>query len=334
MTTNNKPYVVEESRGALKVYSDGTISRSIPSAFSPPIIDDPSVLHEQYTFHSLHNLPLRIYKPNTSTTTTTTDHKLPIFIFFHGGGFCIGSCTWPVFHNACIALAAAIQAVVIAPDYRLAPEHRLPAAYEDAIDVLTWVKDRAVAREESGRWWTEVVDFGRVFIGGESAGGNISHHLAVRLRGGGGEKLELGSVKVQGFVMVAPAFGGVERTASEAEAEGAIGSFLSLEQCDRNWKLCSPVGETRDHPFLNPFGPASPSLELVSLEPILVVCGNEDMLRDRDRDYVNRLKNWGKKIEYKEIKGEQHGFMCNNLHSDGWTKLMELIKGIIAKNSD
>ncbi|KAK9150688.1 hypothetical protein Syun_008997 [Stephania yunnanensis] len=338
------PYVVEDCRGALKLYSDGTISRTVPAALSSShhhhhhhhhhSVD---VLHKHLTtFHPLHRLPLRIYKP---TTTTANNHihnynKLPILLYFHGGGFCIGSCTWPLFHHAYAALASAINAVVVAQDYRLAPEHRLPAAHEDAVEALEWVIGQAGAEEEGQRWWTEAADFGRVFVGGESAGGNLAHWLAMTIarKRRVEEMAPAGAVRVRGFLHVAPFFGGVERSASEAG--GAVDSFLNLDQIDRYWRLSVPVGETRDHPCVNPFGPASPNLEPLSLEPIFVACGSKDLLKSRSEDYVNRLSNWGKKIEYKEIEGEQHGFLSFNPHSEGSVKLMDMIKHFIAENSN
>ena len=102
---------------------------------------------------------------------------------------------------------------------------------------------------------------------------------------------------------------------------------------DRFWRLSIPIGETRDHPLVNPFGPLSPSLEAVAFDPILVVAGGSDLLKDRAEDYARRLKNWGKKIEYVEFEGLQHGFFTIDPNSKDSNELMLIIKRFIAENS-
>lgn len=94
-----------------------------------------------------------------------------------------------------------------------------------------------------------------------------------------------------------------------------------------------PVGETTDHQLVNPFGPNSPNLEKCEMGPILVIVGSCDLLRDRAVDYANKLKKWGKKIEYVEFEGQQHGFFTINPDSHPSQQLMLLINKFIAQNS-
>lgn len=82
---------------------------------------------------------------------------------------------------------------------------------------------------------------------------------------------------------------------------------------------------------MNPFGPRSKSLEEIDLDPILVVVGEKDLLKDRAKDYTMRLKNWGKDIEYVEFEGQQHGFFTIDPNSEPSKKLMLLIKQFIEK---
>lgn len=84
---------------------------------------------------------------------------------------------------------------------------------------------------------------------------------------------------------------------------------------------------------MNPFGPLSPSLEAVELDPILAVVGGSDLLRDRVEEYAKRLKNWGKKLEYVEFEGQQHGFFTIDPNSQASNKLMEIIKNFVSQNS-
>ncbi|OAY37476.1 probable carboxylesterase 15 [Manihot esculenta] len=315
------PYEVHECRGVLRVYSDGSIWRSTEPSFKVPVHDDGSVLWKDVLFDPVNNLHLRLYKPASSST------KLPIFYYIHGGGFCIGSRTWPNCQNYCFKLCSELQAVIVAPDYRLAPENRLPAAIDDGFLAVKWLQRQAVS-EEADTWLTEVADFGKVFISGDSAGGNIAHHLAVRLEAG---SPELAPIQVRGYVLLAPFFGGTAR--AKSEAEGPKDAFLNLELIDRFWKLSIPIGETTDHPLVNPFGPDSKSLESVKLDPILVVVGGSDLLKDRAKDYAERLKTWGTKIEYVEFEEQQHGFFTIYPNDEAASMLMLVIKTFISENS-
>lgn len=94
-----------------------------------------------------------------------------------------------------------------------------------------------------------------------------------------------------------------------------------------------PVGESRDHPLANPFGPDSPNLEDVELDPILVIVGGNELLRDRVENYWRRLKEMGNKIEYVEFSGKQHGFFTNDPHSQVADELVQLVKGFMLDNS-
>jgi acetyl esterase/lipase len=323
-TTSNPFYEVDECRGVLRIYNDGSIWRSPNPSFNVPVHDDGSVLWKDVVFDPIHNLHLRLYKP--ATPPSPSSDKLPIFYYIHGGGFCIGSRAWPNCQNYCFKLALSLQAVVISPDYRLAPENRLPAAIEDGFMAVKWLKDQAQS-EIGDNWLSDVADFDKVFISGDSAGGNIAHNLAVRLGSG---SPELVPVRVRGYVFLAPFFGGTVRTKSEAE--GPKDAFLNWELIDRFWRLSIPTGDTTDHPLVNPFGPHSPSLEPVALDPILVVCGGSDLLKDRAEDYAKRLKSMGKEIEYVEFENQQHGFFTIDPNSEPSKNLMIEIKKFITQH--
>ncbi|GMN46956.1 hypothetical protein TIFTF001_016136 [Ficus carica] len=319
-----QPYEVDECRGVLRLYSDGSIVRSSKPSFDVPVNDDGSVLWKDVVFDPIHGLSLRLYKPAAQSPAGA---KLPIYFYIHGGGFCIGSRAWPNCQNYCFRLALELRAVIVSPDYRLAPENRLPAAIEDGYEAVKWLQAEAVS-EEPDEWLSHVADYGKVFVCGDSAGGNIAHHLAVRLGEG---SPELGPIRLRGYVLLAPFFGGTVRT--KAEAEGPKDAFLNWELIDRFWRLSIPIGETRDHPLVNPFGPLSHSLEAVAFDPILVVAGGSDLLKDRAEDYARRLKNWGKKIEYVQFEGLQHGFFTIDPNSKDSNELMLIINRFIAENS-
>ncbi|XWS52767.1 hypothetical protein CRYUN_Cryun11dG0100500 [Craigia yunnanensis] len=183
---------------------------------------------------------------------------------------------------------------------------------------VIWLQAQALA-ENPDSWLTDVANFSKVFISGDSAGGNIAHDLAVQLGVGSSD---LAPVQVNGYVLLAPFFGGTVRTRSEAEGP----KDASL--------IWSSLTDTTDHPLINPFGPVSCSLEHLNLDPNLVVVGGSDLLKDRAKDYAQRLKNWGKKIGYVEFEGQQHGFFTINPNSEPAKALMLIIKRFITENSN
>ncbi|XP_028071855.1 probable carboxylesterase 15 [Camellia sinensis] len=330
------PQVVEDCFGVLKLYSDGSIVRSPIIDYQIPINDDGSVVWKDSLFDKNHGLYLRLFKPTTTTnpsssssSSSSPNKKLPIVFYIHGGGFCLGSRSFANFHNTCHSLAFGLKAIVVSPDYRLAPEHRLPAAIEDVYGALKWVQDQAVC--ESPDEWVcgDEVEFDNVFILGDSSGGNVAHHLAVRIRPG---SEELKPVQIRGYVLLSPFFGGAVLTKSEEER--ACEEFWNLDMYDRFWRLSLPEGATKDHPLSNPFGPSkSLSLKDTALDPILVVVGGGEILRDRVEDYARRLKEFGKKIDYVEFEGKEHGFFTTKSSSEEAKGVMQIFIDFMSKNS-
>ncbi|KAL4636871.1 hypothetical protein ACB092_03G039200 [Castanea dentata] len=204
-------HVVEDCFGLLKVYSDGSISRSTNINFNIPVIDDGSVLWKDYVFDKHHNLHLRLYKPTLASLT-----KPPVLYYIHAGDFYFRSRTFPNFHDICHRLASGLTVLVVALDYRLALEQRLPATIDDAMSSLKWLQILAMHGDIGCDTWLGdgAVDIDRVFAMGDSSGGNVAHHVALRLDVG---LVELKPVRVRGYVLLAPFFGGSVKTRSEEE---------------------------------------------------------------------------------------------------------------------
>lgn len=250
-----------------------------------------------------HNLDLwvRIFLPPIQSHHNESK-RMPVCLYFHGGAFIMGSPAWRSFHMLCVRMAAAAGAIVVSVNYRLAPKHRLPAAYDDCLTALSWLRSEATKTDnDNGRdgdpWLQSHADFSRVFIVGDSAGGNIVHHVIVK--GSGWNPL-----KIKGAVMVQPSFGGEQRTQSEIE------SPEELEQSVRNRMMALPEGADKDHPFCNPLAASSdyPTLAEATLPPLLIVIGGRDMLRDRAKAYYESVVKDGKSAELIAFEEEKHGF--------------------------
>uniref|UniRef100_A0A7C9CXL6 Carboxylesterase n=1 Tax=Opuntia streptacantha TaxID=393608 RepID=A0A7C9CXL6_OPUST len=223
--------------------------------------------------------------------------SLPVLIYFHGGGFvCFSPRTTP-FDTLCRRLAASIPAVVVSINYRHAPEHRCPSQYEDGFDVLEYI-DRN-KNEIDG--FPANADLTRCFLAGDSAGGNLAHHVAVRWA-----ESEFKAVRIRGLVAIQPFFGGEERT--DSELRWGKNTRLPLKRTDFYWKAFLPVGSDRDDPASNVFGPKSKDLSGLNFPPTLVVVGGKDLLQDWQRRYCEGLKRSGKEVELVEYPNVQHGF--------------------------
>ncbi|RWW07274.1 hypothetical protein GW17_00029356 [Ensete ventricosum] len=206
--------------------------------------------------------------------TGVSSKDLPVLVYFHGGGFCIGSAFMPLFHNYLNSLVAQAHVVAVSVDYRLAPEHPVPAAHEDSWTVLRWVAGQAGGGGPAAEaWLAERADFERVFLAGESAGGNIAHHMAMRA-----------------------GIGGLPCGATE-----------SLETL---WRTVCPSSSGLDDPMINPAAEAAPSLAGLGCGRALVCVGGADALRDRGRAYYRRLREsgWGGAATLFEAEGKAHTF--------------------------
>ncbi|KAJ8619135.1 hypothetical protein MRB53_015321 [Persea americana] len=126
----------------------------------------------------------RLYIPTAAISGSI--QKLPILIYYHGGGFCFGTPFCGLYDRYVHSLVSKAIVIVISVDYRRPPKDPLPAAYEDSWTVLQWVASQSSSGTET--WLSNHGDFDNITIAGDSAGGNIVHNMAMRIG-----KEELGS---------------------------------------------------------------------------------------------------------------------------------------------
>ncbi|KAM5549222.1 hypothetical protein ABKV19_000585 [Rosa sericea] len=264
----------------IKVYKDGRVHRLLGTATVPASIDPQTgVQSKDVVISTAPPISARLYVPkSTSTESAESTRKLPILVYFHGG-------------------VSEANVVAVSVNYRLAPEHPLPAAYEDSWAALKWVESHFTGNGPE-EWLNRHADLNRVFFSGDSAGANIAHHMGLRV---GSEKLV--GFKLNGIALVHPYFWGEE----------PIGRELALAERHRKmlaalWRFSYPLTSGSDDPFFNPG--KDPNLGELGCEKVLVCVAEKDSLKDRGWYYSEVLKKSGWKgvVEVLEAKEEQHVF--------------------------
>jgi acetyl esterase len=225
------------------------------------------------------DLPVRVYASGLGGLR-------PGLLYFHGGGFVFGNLDT---HDAvCRALAKESGAVVISVDYRLAPEHKFPAAVEDSHAATVW----AVANAERLG-----IDASRIAVGGDSAGGNLAAVVAMRCRDAGGPALAL-----QLLLYPVTDFSTFE-TASHREL--AEGYFLNRAAMDWFSAQYLASADQKRHPEVSPLL----ARDLTGLPRALVITAEFDPLRDEGEAYAQRLGQAGVPVTITRYPGMIHGFV-------------------------
>ncbi|CAK9133680.1 unnamed protein product [Ilex paraguariensis] len=334
--------VIEEVSGWLRVFNDGSVDRTWTGPPEVKFMADPVPPHHDFkdgvaTRDVLvdvdSGLRVRVYLPNNlSYLSPLSDmHKLPIILHFHGGGFCISKPDWYMYYDVYTRLARSVQAIVVSVYLRLAPEHRLPAACEDGYAALLWLQSLAQGNSYDP-WLNDHGDFNRVFLIGDSSGGNIVHDVAAHA---GNE--DLSPLRLAGAIPIHPGFVRSER--SKSEMEQSESPFLTRDMVDKFLNLALPVGSTKDHRITCPMGKAAPPIHGLKLPPMLFCVAGNDLLQDTEMEYYEALKKGNKDVELLISHGMGHSFYLNKIavDMDPFTaaetgKLIDGIKQFIKKH--
>jgi acetyl esterase len=254
------------------------------------------------------SIPVRIYRPQASGS-------LPTIVYLHGGGFVIGDLD--THEGVCRLLCNDVGAVVISVDYRLAPEHRFPAAVEDAYAALRWVAEHIA--DYGG-------DRGRLAVGGDSAGGDLAAVSAQLAHADG--------LSLAAQLLIYPNVDLLGDYASRKE--NADGYFLTL--ADMRWFAEHYIGMSEDDPRVAELArdPRLSPLQADSLEglaPAVVVTAEFDPLRDEGNAYAQALEKAGVRVEHREFAGLIHGFYGMELFSPAAAQAMSWanarVKGLL-----
>lgn len=224
--------------------------------------------------------PVRIYTPKG-------DGPFPLLVYFHGGGWVVGSLN--TVDVSCRALTNLAECIVVSADYRLAPEHKFPAALDDCYAATRWSALHAASLNGSAD---------RIAVGGESAGGNLAAAVALKATENGVPSLayQLLLYPVVDFRFDTPSY-----------RENAEGYFLTKEMMEWFWAQYLARPEDGDDPLVSPLRAADARLR--GLPPAFVATAEYDPLRDEAAAYAARLRDAGVAVEHRCFMGLIHGFM-------------------------
>jgi acetyl esterase/lipase len=222
-------------------------------------------------------IPLRLYRP--------ADGVLPAFVFFHGGGWVVGDLDT---HDVvCRQIARDAGVIVIAVDYRLAPEHPFPGASDDAWNATTWIAAHA---DELG------IDGGRIAVGGDSAGGGLAAVVALRAR-------DSRTLRLAFQLLVYPVVDLRAESGSYSQyAEGYL-----LTRAAMKWYIAQyaptpqAVNDWHASPLVAPW--------VHGVAPALIIAAELDPLIDEGEAYARRLRGARVPVDYQVVPGMVHGFL-------------------------
>ncbi|CAJ2638730.1 unnamed protein product [Trifolium pratense] len=311
--------LVEDVSGWLRIYDDGSVDRTWPGPPEAKFMIDPVAPHEQFiqgvatrdvttamittNEGSIHRV--RLYLPEK---TTKDNKKLPIVIHFHGGGFCITEANSYMYYHVYTKFVRCTRSICVSPFLRRAPEHRLPAAIDDGLATLQWLQ-LVAGGDACDPWLEEHGDFNKVFLIGDSTGGNLVHEVAARVG-----SVDLSPVRLVGAIPIHPGF--VRSVRSRSEIELPQSPIQTLDMLDKLLNLALPIGSNKDHPFTRPMGAAAPPLDGLKLPSFLLCIAEKDLMRDTEMEYYEAMKKANKEIDLFVSVGMTHTFYLNKIAMD------------------
>lgn len=245
---------------------------------SMPTVDDVKVTEFEAPSHDGYQVPLRLYTKDGATPG-------PLVVYLHGGGMIMGSVE--LYDRLVRNLTSRSGVAMLAPDYRLAPEHPDPTPVEDCYAGLKWAAEHAA---EIG------VDPNRIGVSGDSAGGGLAAGVALLARDRGGPALA-------GQILIYPMLDD-RNTTPRADAPEVM--LWSYDDNITGWDAL--LGDRRGGDDVSPYAAPARAESLAGLAPAYVMVGDLDIFRDEDIAYVARMTASGVPVEFHLVPGAPHGF--------------------------
>ncbi len=230
-------------------------------------------------------VPVRVYRPDAPG-------PLPVLVYFHGGGFVLGH--MDTYDPWCRHLANLVPCLVVAVDYRLAPEHPFPAAVDDALAATEWTATHATSLGGDAR---------RVAVAGDSAGGNLAAVVSHVMRGRDAPMYQ---------VLLCPATDHYD-AGTPSYREYAVGCGMTLD--DVVWLFGHYYPPTVDRDDARAFPLRAHNLQ--GAPAALVVTAEYDVLRDEGERYAGRLQEAGVQTTLRRYDGMIHNFQFSYDTVDG-----------------
>lgn len=226
------------------------------------------------------SVPIRVYTPEG-------DGPFPVLVWMHGGGFLLGDVE--SYDPVCRVLADELDCVVVAPDYRLAPEHKFPAGLRDCYAVVEWAASR-----------TEILNGrpDRIVVGGDSAGGNLAAAVSLLARDKRGPDIDY-------QVLVYPTTTFSFEFADEPSGDGNY--FITEPDLAWSWDHYLETDIDGMSPYASPLR----ANDLSDLPPATVLTAEFDPLREEGIAYAERLADHGVPVEHTNYDRMVHSFFTN-----------------------
>lgn len=276
----------------ISLNNDGTLNRltKMPKISANPNPGQGEVVaSKDVTINNETKTWIRIYCPTKLAANDGNVARLPIMIYYHSGGWIDHSVADLFYHERCLQFARDLPAIVISLEYRLAPEHRLPAQYEDAMDTILWIQQQALD-PKGEQWLKDYGDFSRCYLGGRGNGANIAYNACLKAI-----QVDLNPLTISGIILNQPMLSGNQRTKSELKY--ACDELYPLPVWDLMWELALPKGTDRDHRYCNPMKDPMLQSKICKLGRCLVIGYSMDPMVDRQQDFVSMLMGCGAKVE-------------------------------------
>ena len=299
-----KTFLTEAEALGLPAYQDLSPQEARRQMRDSTVPPDPLLMVDRVENRSITgpggNIGLRLYYP-------AGDSPFAVLIYYHGGGWVMGDLE--THHGLCHALAKKSGCLVVSVDYRLAPEHRHPAAVEDAYAAACWVAQNSAAIQ---------ADPARIAVAGDSAGGHLAALVALMARDRNGPHLDM-------QILIYPITDFNFETSSYLK--NASGYMLTRDLMRWFWNYYLDPEDPSDHPYVAPLR----AQDLSNLPPALVITAEFDPLCDEGEAYAARLLQAGVEVKSIRYEGMVHGFfrMTSRLDKAGEAldEVAELIKG-------